>query len=169
MNNPPREKCSHSDEVICVKCGNPIIESKLTPQHTSPEKEAFDRFAGATKGNDLIALLKPEPSFTEKTLEEFREKFDFFECSAMSQCNVEQWLSSKLSEAQNEGVIEGYRKCKDRGARQERTRILTLIERAKIGENEALFADDPDKKLQAGYYIGYNAALTSLAAELQND
>lgn len=90
-----------------------------------------------------------EPSFTEKTIEDFRETF-----STHGLPGIEQWLTSKLEETWDHGFAEGYNAStedhtdsthnmhsesahappstqKEEGIVQERARTLAIIEKHK--------------------------------------
>lgn len=202
-NASPEEKERVMLEVAREATNDQRKQVGLPPHHTSPEKEAFDRFAGATKGNDLIALLKPEPSFTEKTLEEFRERYSHWTEGVAS--SIDQWLSTKLELAQGSGRLEQFNRSLGKsvetsglayereikllrdieqlvvekedeyirgthegakfGVLEERERILTLIESKKKLESwpdNCMIVTSPENK-------AWNAALTSLAAELEDN
>lgn len=134
------------------------------PQHTSQGS-----FQNANTANLPHTSWKSDPipippfpdgtykvSFTDKTLAEFREKYrplftNPYITTKYAFRTIEQWLSSKLEEAQNTRGIEGYEK----GAQREQERILSLIERM--------------KEMATGtpiFLTGFDAALTALTEEI---
>lgn len=137
------------------------------PQHTSPEKE-HGRFCSGTHESQECPTA---PSFTEKTLEEFREKYGWlngivenFGYRGVNWGNeIEQWLSTKLQEAFTEGYVDATKHELDQVpgiVKKEQERILALIESKKT---------EPYKRLGfTGETLIREQLLTSLAAELQD-
>lgn len=169
---------------LCIICSLPVD----APQDTSPKKDyerhshyhCWDQDQPPACGIPLekheqccLCDLKKEASFTEKTLKEFRERFVSKEYKGVDpnvavalrdyQNRIEQWLSTKLSEAYMTGSLDSADRMYERQKtirEQERTRILTLIERMKREKGAWMTARTQE------FTEAQNEALTSLAAEL---
>lgn len=116
----------------------------------SQGKESSDGmalFGGISRENGEemanVSHEKHSASFTVKTLAEFREKYPAKEDKwnqiwllCQSKKEVEQWLTSKLEEALTyENIMNDHRRGMNalkNGAKQERERLISLIEKNRI-------------------------------------
>lgn len=170
-----------SEECIC---GNPTEHSGLCYAW----KEADAALEGMS---DTLNTMSP-PSFTEKTLSEFRERFTDLPSGDLLLTNgegkdtaddLEQWLSTKLSEGESRAEA-CYETGKELGIREgkslERTRILSLIESKKKPDEEWLCyptitydkngdACGTGESCRWKSNKEHNAALTSLAEDLKQE
>lgn len=51
---------------------------------------------------------------------------------------------------------------------RQRSDLVEMIGKMSVEKDEAMFEDDPDKKLAEGYAIGYNQALTDAQERIDN-
>lgn len=168
-NASPEEKERVMLEIAREATNDQREQIGLPPLHTSPEKEV-DNNQMMHDLHEEIEHIQSAHSFTEKTLAEFRGNFVSKYTDPMFQefdaNEVEQWLSTKLEEAQKEHdecaseLVDLADERFKEGKCSERTRILSLIESKK--------QECGSKCTEICDVLDWNAALTALAEELQN-
>jgi len=161
-----------NDKYFCaqVKCPCHSDSTKKTFQvEQSQETHRFVPVSQGKESSEEVCCKKypvcseHQPSFTSKTLEEFREQ-DWYGAISVSLTNViEQWFSSKLEEAREITAKEYLRAGKAlgilEGKRNERNRILALLESMEK-RKEADFGDTWEGQ-------GWFSALTALKEEIE--
>lgn len=163
-------------------CGIPIEKHEqccLCDLKPAPHvKESSEKNFYQTRVSDVQIGPKLEweqPSFTDRTIAEFREKFysndgSIWNVYTRNSAPILEWLSSKLEGAYHSGRQDGFEHARESEEsdeeikKAERERILTLTESKKVNPQPVY----PNKLgMNSIEATAWNAALNALAEELQ--